>query len=112
MFFRQHYLGCLSHASYLIGDETTGRAVVVDHQRDVEGYLDDAAAHELAIEQVIETHLHATSSPATSSSPTVPAPRSGMATGPSAPWLGLYTLDKAPEAIRLAATTRPTAPVP
>ena len=59
MFFRQHYLGCLSHASYLIGDETTGRAVVVDPQRDVEGYLEEAEAAGLKIEKVIETHFHA-----------------------------------------------------
>ena len=44
MFFRQYYLGCLSHASYLIGDTTTGRAVVVDPQRDVAEYLADAEA--------------------------------------------------------------------
>ncbi len=59
MFFRQYYLGCLSHASYLIGDTTTGRAVVVDPQRDVEQYLVDAAEHGLHIETVIETHFHA-----------------------------------------------------
>jgi glyoxylase-like metal-dependent hydrolase (beta-lactamase superfamily II)/rhodanese-related sulfurtransferase len=59
MIFRQYYLACLSHASYLIGDESTGRAVVVDPQRDVQQYLDDAAAHELKIERVIETHFHA-----------------------------------------------------
>jgi len=59
MIFRQYYLQCLSHASYLVGDETTGRAVVVDPQRDVRQYLDDAAAHGLAIERVIETHFHA-----------------------------------------------------
>jgi rhodanese-related sulfurtransferase/glyoxylase-like metal-dependent hydrolase (beta-lactamase superfamily II) len=57
--FEQYYLECLSHASYLIGDETTGRAVVVDPQRDVAGYLADAAAAGLSIERVIETHLHA-----------------------------------------------------
>jgi DMSO/TMAO reductase YedYZ molybdopterin-dependent catalytic subunit/glyoxylase-like metal-dependent hydrolase (beta-lactamase superfamily II) len=56
--FTQHYLGCLSHASYLIGDETTGRAVVVDPQRDVAVYLEAAAANGLAIERVIETHIH------------------------------------------------------
>ena len=39
MFFRQYYLGCLSHASYLIGDTVTGEAVVVDPQRDVAEYL-------------------------------------------------------------------------
>jgi rhodanese-related sulfurtransferase/glyoxylase-like metal-dependent hydrolase (beta-lactamase superfamily II) len=59
MILTQHYLACLSHASYLVGDETTGRAVVVDPRRDVEVYLDDAAAHDLTIERVIETHVHA-----------------------------------------------------
>lgn len=59
MIFTQHYLGCLSHASYLIGDETTGRAVVVDPRRDIGVYLDEAAAKGLHIERVLETHLHA-----------------------------------------------------
>lgn len=59
MFFRQYYLGCLSHASYLIGDEATGRAVVVDPQRDIAQYLEDASANGLTIERVIETHFHA-----------------------------------------------------
>lgn len=59
MFFRQYQLSCLSLFSYLIGDTSTGRAVVVDPQRDITGYLDDAAAHDLTIERVIETHVHA-----------------------------------------------------
>ncbi len=59
MFFRQYYLGCLSHASYLIGDTTSGRAVVVDPQRDVAEYLADAEANGLRIEKVLETHFHA-----------------------------------------------------
>ncbi len=59
MFFRQYYLDCLSHASYLIGDTVTGRAVVVDPQRDVDAYLTDAAEHGLTIVQVLETHFHA-----------------------------------------------------
>ena len=59
MFFRQYYLDCLSHASYLIGDTTTGRAVVVDPQRDVDGYLADASANGLTIVKVLETHFHA-----------------------------------------------------
>src|SRR2546429_266379 len=59
MFFQQYFLSCLSQASYLIGDEGTGRAVAVDPQRDVSGYLADAAAAGLAIERVVETHLHA-----------------------------------------------------
>ena len=59
MFFRQYYLDCLSHASYLIGDTTTGNAVVVDPQRDVAEYLADAKAHGLTIVKVLETHFHA-----------------------------------------------------
>ncbi|MCF6391692.1 MBL fold metallo-hydrolase, partial [Mycobacterium sp. MBM] len=59
MKFIQYYLDCLSHASYLIADETTGRAVVVDPQRDVAEYLADAKEHGYTIELVIETHFHA-----------------------------------------------------
>ena len=59
MKFIQYYLECLSHASYLIGDETTGRAVVVDPQRDVSEYLADAAELGFTVELVIETHFHA-----------------------------------------------------
>jgi glyoxylase-like metal-dependent hydrolase (beta-lactamase superfamily II)/rhodanese-related sulfurtransferase len=59
MFFRQYDLACLSLYSYLVGDSTTGRAVVVDPQRDVDHYLADAAAAGLRIERVIETHFHA-----------------------------------------------------
>jgi hydroxyacylglutathione hydrolase len=57
--FTQYYLDCLSQASYLIGDETTGRAVVVDPRRDVGEYVADADAAGLTIELVIETHFHA-----------------------------------------------------
>jgi glyoxylase-like metal-dependent hydrolase (beta-lactamase superfamily II)/rhodanese-related sulfurtransferase len=59
MIFRQYQLSCLSLFSYLIGDEGTGRAVVVDPQRDVSGYLADAEAFGLTLERVIETHFHA-----------------------------------------------------
>ena len=59
MKFNQYYLDCLSHASYLIGDETTGRAVVVDPQRDVSEYIADAEGFGMTIELVIETHFHA-----------------------------------------------------
>ena len=59
MKFTQYYLDCLSQASYLIGDETTGRAVVVDPRRDIDEYVRDAAAAGLTIELVIETHFHA-----------------------------------------------------
>ena len=57
MHFKQFYLACLAHASYLIGSE--GEAAVVDPQRDVDEYLAEATAHDLKIKYVIETHLHA-----------------------------------------------------
>lgn len=59
MKFDQHYLECLSHGSYMIGDETTGRAVVVDPQRDINQYIADAEAAGMNIEMIIETHFHA-----------------------------------------------------
>ncbi|MFD3625896.1 rhodanese-like domain-containing protein [Streptomyces sp. NPDC058698] len=59
MFFAQYYLDCLSHASYMIADETTGKAVVVDPRRDVSEYLADAAARGFTIEAVVNTHFHA-----------------------------------------------------
>jgi hydroxyacylglutathione hydrolase len=59
MIFTQYYLDCLSQASYLIGDETTGRAIVVDPRRDISEYVADAEAAGLTIELVIETHFHA-----------------------------------------------------
>ena len=59
MIFEQFYLDCLSHASYLVGDQTSGQAVVVDPQRDVQQYLDRAAELGLTITHVLETHFHA-----------------------------------------------------
>lgn len=57
VFFRQFYLGCLAHASYLIGAD--GEAAVVDPQRDVDQYIAAAEEQGLTIRYVIETHLHA-----------------------------------------------------
>jgi glyoxylase-like metal-dependent hydrolase (beta-lactamase superfamily II) len=57
MYFEQFYLGCLAHASYLLGSE--GEAIVVDPQRDVEIYLKAADEHGLRIHHIFETHLHA-----------------------------------------------------
>jgi hydroxyacylglutathione hydrolase len=57
MYFKQFYLNCLAHASYLIGSD--GEAAVVDPQRDVDQYLDEATAQQLKIKYIIETHLHA-----------------------------------------------------
>jgi glyoxylase-like metal-dependent hydrolase (beta-lactamase superfamily II)/3-mercaptopyruvate sulfurtransferase SseA len=57
MYFQQFYLTCLSHASYMLGSE--GVACVVDPQRDVSLYLEEAEARGLSIQHIIETHLHA-----------------------------------------------------
>lgn len=57
MKFKQFYLGCLSHASYYIG--SGDEAAVIDPQRDVQQYIDEAAANGQKIKYVIETHSHA-----------------------------------------------------
>jgi len=57
--FKQFYLPCLAHASYIIGDEATGTAVVVDPQRDTDQYIAFASEHALTIKLVFLTHLHA-----------------------------------------------------
>lgn len=59
MFVKQFYLGCLSHASYLIADEGTGEAVVIDPQRDVDQYKQEAERRGFSIKHVILTHVHA-----------------------------------------------------
>ena len=59
MFLRQYYLGCLAHASYLLADEASGTAIVVDPQRDIAQYLADAEEHHCTIRHVFLTHFHA-----------------------------------------------------
>jgi glyoxylase-like metal-dependent hydrolase (beta-lactamase superfamily II)/rhodanese-related sulfurtransferase len=57
MKFKQFYLGCLAHASYYIGSE--GEAAIIDPQRDIQQYLNEAEANGQKIKYVIETHSHA-----------------------------------------------------
>ncbi|HUE71879.1 MAG TPA: MBL fold metallo-hydrolase [Pirellulaceae bacterium] len=59
MILKQYYLACLAHASYLIADEKTKEAVIVDPQRDIDQYLSDAQAQGLTIKHVFLTHFHA-----------------------------------------------------
>jgi glyoxylase-like metal-dependent hydrolase (beta-lactamase superfamily II) len=59
MILEQFYLECLSHASYLVGDQASGTAAVVDPQRDIQQYLDRASELGLTITHVLETHFHA-----------------------------------------------------
>jgi len=59
MILHQFYLNCLAHASYIVGDERSGVAAVVDPQRDIEQYISFAEQHGLRIAHVILTHLHA-----------------------------------------------------
>jgi glyoxylase-like metal-dependent hydrolase (beta-lactamase superfamily II)/rhodanese-related sulfurtransferase len=59
MILKQFYLSCLAHASYLVGDEQTRTAAVIDPQRDIDQYLSFAAEHGLQIKHVFLTHFHA-----------------------------------------------------
>jgi hydroxyacylglutathione hydrolase len=59
MFLKQYYLGCLAHASYLIADEASTLAIVVDPQRDIQQYLTDAERLGVRIRHVFLTHFHA-----------------------------------------------------
>ena len=59
MHLKQYYLACLSHASYMIADERTGVAAIVDPQRDIEQYLADAEANGWKIRYVFLSHFHA-----------------------------------------------------
>src|SRR5277367_5790514 len=59
MFLKQYYLGCLAHASYLIADEASASAIVVDPQRDIQQYLADAERLGVQIRHVFLTHFHA-----------------------------------------------------
>ena len=59
MLLKQFYLNCLAHASYILGDETSGIAAVVDPQRDIDQYLASASEHGLRIAHVFLTHFHA-----------------------------------------------------
>jgi rhodanese-related sulfurtransferase/glyoxylase-like metal-dependent hydrolase (beta-lactamase superfamily II) len=59
IFLKQYYLGCLAHASYLIADKATGTAIIVDPQRDIQQYLNDAQQQGFKIRYVFLTHFHA-----------------------------------------------------
>src|SRR5271170_375874 len=59
MILKQYYLGCLAHASYLLGDEESATGIVVDPQRDIAGYMADAEKLGLSVRHVFLTHFHA-----------------------------------------------------
>jgi hydroxyacylglutathione hydrolase len=59
MFVQRFYLDCLSHASYMVADEKTKEAAVIDPQRDIDIYMEEAKQHEFRIKYVILTHFHA-----------------------------------------------------
>ena len=58
MLIKQYVLECLSHASYLLVDESSGLAVVVDPERDVSEYVADATQAGATIKHVVLTHFH------------------------------------------------------
>src|SRR5580700_3312063 len=59
MILKQYYLGCLAHASYLLGDDASASAIVIDPQRDIQQYLTDAELLGAQIRYVFLTHFHA-----------------------------------------------------
>ncbi len=59
MLFRQIYDTSLAQYAYLVGCQRTGEALVIDPQRDIDRYLELAAAEEVRITAVTETHIHA-----------------------------------------------------
>jgi hydroxyacylglutathione hydrolase len=59
MILKQYYLGCLAHASYLLGDEASSTAIIVDPQRDIQQYVADTGKFGLQIRHVFLTHFHA-----------------------------------------------------
>src|ERR1700689_331338 len=59
MILKQYYLACLAHASYLLGDEASSAAIIVDPQRDIHQYLADAEKSGLQIRHVFLSHFHA-----------------------------------------------------
>ena len=59
MILKQYYLGCLAHASYLVGDAKSRTAAIVDPQRDIDRYLEDARRLDLEIRHVFLSHFHA-----------------------------------------------------
>lgn len=58
MIFKQFFLESLGQASYLVGSEQTGEALVLDPRRDVDIYFEEARRHGLQIKVVGDTHQH------------------------------------------------------
>ena len=59
MFFQHIYDKTLAQASYLVGCQKTGEAIVIDPKRDADTYLEIAKQNGLRITHVTETHIHA-----------------------------------------------------
>jgi len=58
MFFKQFYLESLGHASYFIGSEETGEALVLDVRRDVDLYFETARNQGMQVKYAADTHQH------------------------------------------------------
>jgi len=59
MILKQFYLPCLAHASYMVIDQRTKSAAVIDPQRDIEQYVEEAERRGATIKYVLLTHFHA-----------------------------------------------------
>jgi hydroxyacylglutathione hydrolase len=58
MYLEQFHLESLGHASYLVGDESTGDALLLDPQRDVRAYFEAVRTHGFRLAYAIDTHGH------------------------------------------------------
>ena len=86
MILKQFYLNCLAQASYLIGDEASRTAAVVDPRRDVEVYMEEAERHPLEIRCVFLTHFRLLTN-----GPVTLAPRTFAPSHPHVPYVGIFT---------------------
>ncbi|MDQ3548721.1 MAG: MBL fold metallo-hydrolase, partial [Chloroflexota bacterium] len=59
MFMQRIFTEGLAQASFVVASDDTRQAVVIDPRRDVGVYLDIAAAQDLTIAHIFETHIHA-----------------------------------------------------
>lgn len=59
MIISRLYEPAIAQVSYLVGCAACGEAIVIDPNRDVQRYVDEADRHGLSIAHVTETHIHA-----------------------------------------------------
>lgn len=59
MLLKYFYDQALAHASYMVGCQKTGEAILIDPERNIDHYLDAAQQEGVTIVGTVETHIHA-----------------------------------------------------